>query len=139
MIDGSKSEPPFCVRSWLKKIEKKIVCRKVLEKNCLQRCIDKKKVCRERFFIPPPPPSRKIINKNRNWSEINQSNRTIHGRKLARFSHAVYTRNENCQHVKFIVCLRLRGKERGGWGGGGGAEISRRLQIFVPWGLAGMI
>ena len=30
MIDGSKSEPPFCVRSWLKKIEKNIVCRKVL-------------------------------------------------------------------------------------------------------------
>ena len=25
----------------------------MLEKNCLQRCIDKKKVCRERFFIPP--------------------------------------------------------------------------------------
>ena len=33
MIDGSESEPPFCVRTWLKKIGK-IVCRKVLlQKN----------------------------------------------------------------------------------------------------------
>ena len=60
MIDGSKSEPPFCVRSWLKKIEKKIVCRKVLlEKNCLQRCIDKKKSLQREIFHPPP--SRKIM------------------------------------------------------------------------------
>ena len=51
MIDGSKSEPPFCVRLWLKKIEKKIVCRKVLlEKNCLQRCIDKKKFAESPAF-----------------------------------------------------------------------------------------
>ena len=63
MIDGSKSEPPFCVRLWLKKIEKKIVCRKVLlEKNCLQRCIDKKKFAERDFSSPPPPPpSRKIM------------------------------------------------------------------------------
>ena len=30
-----------------------------------------------------------IFNKYRNWSEINQSNCTIHGRKLAQFSQAV--------------------------------------------------
>ena len=30
-----------------------------------------------------------IFNEYRNWSEINQSNCTMHGRKLARFSHAV--------------------------------------------------
>ena len=54
MIDGSKSEPPFCVRSWLKKIEKKIVCRKVLlGKNCLQRYKDKKKCLQREIFHPP--------------------------------------------------------------------------------------
>ena len=59
---AAKSEPPFCVKSWLKKIEKKNVCRKVLlEKNCLQRCIDKKKKFAERDFSFPPPPSRKIM------------------------------------------------------------------------------
>ena len=30
-----------------------------------------------------------IFNEYRNWSEINQSNCTMHGRKLARFSHAI--------------------------------------------------
>ena len=30
-----------------------------------------------------------IFNEYRNWSEINQSNCTMHGRKLARFSHVV--------------------------------------------------
>ena len=30
-----------------------------------------------------------IFHEYRNWSEINQSNCTMHGRKLARFSHAV--------------------------------------------------
>ena len=30
-----------------------------------------------------------IFNEYRNWSEINQSNCTMHGRNLARFSHAV--------------------------------------------------
>ena len=50
----------FLCQIVVKKDRKKIVCRKVLlEKNCLQRCIDKKKVCRERFFIPPP--SRKMM------------------------------------------------------------------------------
>ena len=60
MIDGSKRDSFLC-QIVVKKDGKKIVCRKVLlEKNCLQRCIDKKKkVCRERFFIPPPPPLQK--------------------------------------------------------------------------------
>ena len=40
----------------VKKIEKKIVCRKVLlEKNCLQRCLDIKKKFAERDFSSPPP------------------------------------------------------------------------------------
>ena len=30
-----------------------------------------------------------IFNEYRNWSEINQSNCTMHGRKLARFSYAI--------------------------------------------------
>ena len=30
-----------------------------------------------------------IFNEYRNWSEINQSNCTMHARKLARFSHAI--------------------------------------------------
>ena len=56
MIDGSKRDSFLC-QIVFKKDRKKIVCKKVLlEKNCLQRCIDKKKVCRQRFFIPPPPP-----------------------------------------------------------------------------------
>ena len=33
----------------------------MLEKNCLQRCIDKKKKFAERDFSSPPPPSRKIM------------------------------------------------------------------------------
>ena len=31
-----------------------------------------------------------LFNEYRSWSESNQSNCTTHGRKLARFSHAVY-------------------------------------------------
>ena len=71
MIDGSKSEPPFCVRSWLKTIEKKIVCRKVLlEKNCLHRCIDKKKFAERYFSFPPPPPPPPPVQKNNGPSLI---------------------------------------------------------------------
>ena len=36
-------------------------------------------------------PGRYTFNEYRNWSEINQSNYTIHGRKLAWFSYAVIT------------------------------------------------
>ena len=60
MIDGSKSEPPFCVRSWLKKIKKK---------NCLQEGVVRKKLFAEvhrlkkkfaeRDFSSPPPPPEK--------------------------------------------------------------------------------
>ena len=49
------------------------------------------------------------------------TNRTIHGRKLVWFSHAVYTRSEYCQYgFRFVV--------RGG-GGGGGVGVQRFLDV----------
>ena len=44
------------------------------------------------------------------------------------FACAVYTQSEDCQHGFCFAFQR----------GGGREMISRHLQIFVPWGLAGM-
>ena len=43
-----------------------------------------------------------IFNEYRNWSEINQSNCTMHGRKLARFSHAVIDVRKNSEGLWVI-------------------------------------
>ena len=43
-----------------------------------------------------------IFNEYRNWSEINQSNCTMHGRKLARFSHAVIDVRKNSEGLRVI-------------------------------------
>ena len=43
-----------------------------------------------------------IFNEYRHWSEINQSNCTMHGRKLARFSHAVIDVRKNSEGLRVI-------------------------------------
>ena len=68
-----------------------------------------------------------IFNECRSWSEINQSNCTIPGRKLARFSHAVIDVG-NIRRV-FRHCRKWHSYN---------AKTSRRLQIFVLRWLAGM-
>ena len=67
-----------------------------------------------------------ISNEYCNWSEINQSNCTILGRKLARFSHTVI----DVGNVRKTF----------GWFSESIQTLSKisSLQIFVPQGLAGM-
>ena len=57
---GAIRELPFCVRTRLKKIAKKIVCRKVsFEKKYLQKARSMKSLERNFFYIPAP--SKKIV------------------------------------------------------------------------------
>ena len=73
----------------------------------------------------------------RNWSEINQSDWTIHGRKLAWFLRAVlvvvtsgtFGRPSGDFWRLFRHCRKWHSYN---------AKISRCLQVSVPWGLAGM-
>ena len=67
-----------------------------------------------------------IFNEYRNWSEISQSNCTIHGRKLIWFLHSV------------IDIRNIRRVFRAWKWHSYNSKIARCLQIFVLWGLAGM-
>ena len=72
-----------------------------------------------------------IFNEYRNWSEINQSNCTIHGRKLIWFLHSVIdTFGRSSGYFRRV----FRPWKWHSYN----SKISRCLQIFVLWGLAGM-
>ena len=82
-----------------------------------------------------------LFNEYRSWSESNQSNCATHGRKLARFSHAVYISRSEDGRLKLSEGFRVIFGEYSDIVENDIHTMQRflgRLQIFVLRGLAGM-